>query len=108
MSNNPHRILIFGAGVIGSIFGGKLAAAEQDVTLLAQNTRLAELQENGIRIQQMNRALEEKFRFLQKSDIGIEPWKFQSIRFVPLWLLNWVMKLAFNTKWAETVISTIR
>ena len=42
------KILILGAGVIGSIYAGRLAAAGNSVTILARNTRLKELQENGL------------------------------------------------------------
>ncbi len=41
------RILIFGAGVIGSVYAGKLALSGQKVTLLARNNRLNELKEMG-------------------------------------------------------------
>lgn len=37
------RILIYGAGVIGSIFAGKLASTGCDVTILAGGKRLNEL-----------------------------------------------------------------
>jgi len=33
------------------------------------------------------------------------PRKFNVIVFTPLWFLNIIMSLAFNTRWAETVIS---
>lgn len=56
-------------------------------------------------IKQMNLALKENFKFLRKSDIGIVPRKFNVIVFTPLWLLNLIMRFAFNTRWAETVIS---
>ncbi len=55
-------------------------------------------------IKQMNLALQENFTFLKKSDIGIVPRKFSVIIFTPLWFLNLIMSLAFNTRWAETVI----
>lgn len=61
--------------------------------------------ENPDAIKQMNRALKENFRFLQASGIGIVPAKLNFFKIAPLWLLNISMKLVFNTKWAETVIS---
>ncbi len=42
------RILIYGAGVIGSIFAGKLAIAGNDVTVLARGNRLTELKNEGV------------------------------------------------------------
>ncbi|NLO40651.1 MAG: ketopantoate reductase family protein, partial [Ruminiclostridium sp.] len=42
------RILIYGAGVIGSIFAGKLAVSGEDVTVLARGKRVEELQQCGI------------------------------------------------------------
>lgn len=42
------KILIYGAGVIGSIFAGKLAIAGNMVTVLARGKRLEEIKKNGI------------------------------------------------------------
>jgi 2-dehydropantoate 2-reductase len=56
-------------------------------------------------IRQMNLALKENFTFLKKSGIGIEPFRLSAFRFLPLFILNPIMRFAFNTKWAETVIS---
>lgn len=42
------KILIYGAGVIGSIFAGKLALAGIDVTVLARGKRFSEIAQNGI------------------------------------------------------------
>ena len=56
-------------------------------------------------IRLMNLALKENFHFLKKSGIGIEPVKLNIIGVMPLGLLNIVMKYAFGTRWAETVIS---
>lgn len=60
---------------------------------------------NSLAIKQMNLALKENFKFLKDSGIGIKPWKLNIIRLMPLWVLNITMKYAFDTKWAETVIS---
>jgi 2-dehydropantoate 2-reductase len=42
------RFLVYGAGVIGSIFAAKLALAGFDVTVLARGRRYEEIAENGI------------------------------------------------------------
>ncbi len=42
------KILVFGAGPIGSLYAARLAAASHDVSLLARGRRLAELREYGI------------------------------------------------------------
>ena len=42
------RILIYGAGVIGSIFAGRLAASGEDITVLARGKRLEQLKQNGV------------------------------------------------------------
>jgi len=42
------KVLIYGAGVIGSIFAGKLAVAGFDVTVLARGKRFDELKNEGV------------------------------------------------------------
>lgn len=42
------KILIYGAGVIGSIFAVKLSLSGQDVTVLARGKRQEEIKDNGI------------------------------------------------------------
>lgn len=42
------KICVYGAGVIGSIFAGKLAIAGNDITVLARGKRLEEIKKNGI------------------------------------------------------------
>jgi 2-dehydropantoate 2-reductase len=42
------RILVLGAGVIGSVYAGKLLQAGHDVVLLARGPRLLDLQANGL------------------------------------------------------------
>jgi 2-dehydropantoate 2-reductase len=45
------KILIYGAGVIGSIFAGKLVRKGYDITILARGNRYKEIEENGIILQ---------------------------------------------------------
>lgn len=42
------RILVIGAGVIGSLFGAKLAETGNEVTVLARGRRLEEVQQHGL------------------------------------------------------------
>lgn len=42
------RILVLGAGVIGSVYSGKLLEAGHEVVLLARGSRLADLQSHGL------------------------------------------------------------
>ena len=48
MSAIKNRVLIFGAGVIGSIYAIKFIEAGVDVTVFARSNRLKALQENGL------------------------------------------------------------
>jgi 2-dehydropantoate 2-reductase len=48
------KILIYGAGVLGSLYAAKLQAAGQEVWLLARGQRLADLQENGLILEDEN------------------------------------------------------
>ena len=44
------RIAIFGSGGVGGYFGGRLAAAGEDVTFLARGAHLTAMQQNGLHI----------------------------------------------------------
>jgi 2-dehydropantoate 2-reductase len=51
------KIAIFGSGGVGGYFGGRLAAAEEDVTFLARGAHLNALQADGLHIESPNGAL---------------------------------------------------
>ena len=42
------KFLVFGAGVLGSLYAARLKQSGQDVTLLARSTRLRDIKEHGI------------------------------------------------------------
>ncbi|MCU1513675.1 MAG: Ketopantoate reductase [Microbacteriaceae bacterium] len=44
------KVLVYGAGVIGTLFAARLHEAGNDVSLLARGERLASLQENGVQL----------------------------------------------------------
>jgi 2-dehydropantoate 2-reductase len=54
------KILIIGAGVIGSVYGGLLAKHGNKVTFLARKNRLAELKEQGLILKWLNSGKEER------------------------------------------------
>lgn len=43
-----NKFLFYGAGVLGSLYAARLKQSGQDVTLLARNTRLKDIKDNGI------------------------------------------------------------
>lgn len=45
------RVLVFGAGVLGSLYAARLQRTGQDVTLLARGERLRQLRERGVVLQ---------------------------------------------------------
>ncbi len=48
------KIAVMGAGAVGGYFGGRLANAGHDVTLIARGAHLAALQTNGLQIKSPN------------------------------------------------------
>jgi 2-dehydropantoate 2-reductase len=55
------RILIVGAGAIGSLFAGKLAGSGKDVTLLARRGRLEAVRKIGLRLRESTSSKVERF-----------------------------------------------
>ena len=45
------RYVVFGAGAIGAVVGGRLFQAGRDVTLIARGAHLAALQADGLRLE---------------------------------------------------------
>jgi len=50
----PMKILIYGAGVLGSFYALGLAEGGHDVSILARGQRLADIREHGIVLEEMN------------------------------------------------------
>jgi 2-dehydropantoate 2-reductase len=50
-ASGPRRVLVLGAGVIGSVYAGKLIQAGHRVVMLARGRRLADLQTHGLLLQ---------------------------------------------------------
>lgn len=56
-----RKILVIGAGVLGSMYAGKLYRAGFDVTLLARGSRLEDLQQRGLLLQEDGREKIEQY-----------------------------------------------
>lgn len=55
------RILVVGAGAIGSLFAGKLAGSGKDVTILARGDRLEAVRKNGLHLRESTSSTVERF-----------------------------------------------
>lgn len=55
------RILVFGAGVVGSVYAGHLLQASHEVTLLARGRRLEDLRTHGLILDNAETGLREKW-----------------------------------------------
>ena len=55
------RILVVGAGAIGSLFAGKLAGSGNNVTLLARGDRLEAIRKNGLELRELTSSTVEQF-----------------------------------------------
>ena len=55
----PARILVYGAGPLGSLFASRLHQAGHDVTVLARGERLAQLREHGVLLHDVTTDLDE-------------------------------------------------
>ena len=64
------RIAVYGAGAVGGYFGGRLAQAGEDVTLIARGEHLAALQDRGLRVQSVTGDFQEN-RFQATDDPAV-------------------------------------
>src|SRR3954464_3764398 len=51
-----HRVAVLGAGAVGSYFGGMLAAAGVDVTLIGRSAHVDAIRRDGLRIETAERS----------------------------------------------------
>ncbi|CAN5711225.1 2-dehydropantoate 2-reductase [soil metagenome] len=64
--NTPLKVAVMGAGAVGSYFGGMLARAGHDVTLIARPQHVQAIRHNGLRMQ--TRTFDEQVRLHASSD----------------------------------------
>jgi 2-dehydropantoate 2-reductase len=56
------KVLVFGAGVIGTLYAARLQAAGHEVTVLARGTRLAEIQQHGLVVEDIGTSIRSSAR----------------------------------------------
>jgi 2-dehydropantoate 2-reductase len=66
------RILVFGAGVIGSVYAGKLRQAGHEVVLVARGRRLSDLQANGLVLEEAQSGQRTVLLVPSVSDVGAD------------------------------------
>lgn len=68
MNTKQNRILIFGAGVIGSVYALRFAQYGLDVTILARGKRLGALKRNGLRYNDNGTVKQISIKTIEKLD----------------------------------------
>lgn len=80
MINSKPRLLVFGAGVIGSLYALRFFQLGMDVILLARGNRLAELQKNGLRYSDKGTVQHARVKVIEK----LEDQEIYDFIFVPV------------------------
>jgi 2-dehydropantoate 2-reductase len=78
------RIAVIGAGGVGGYFGGKLAAAGNDVQFLARGRHLAAMREKGLRVESANGAVG-----IEKPDVTGDPAELRPADIVMVTVKLW-------------------
>ncbi len=82
MNTIKKRLLIFGAGIVGSIYALRFAKSGLDVTLLARGKRLDTLQKNGLRYNEHGTIKQMSIKTIGKlEDDDIYDFIFVPVRF---------------------------
>lgn len=77
-----HRILIFGAGVVGSVYALRFAQAGMDVTILARGKRLEALRKDGLRYSDNGAVKQLSIKTIEKlADDDIYDFIFVPVRY---------------------------
>lgn len=66
------KILVVGAGAIGSLFAGKLAGSGMDVTLLARGNRLQDIAKYGLRLQKSTSSTVEQYPVRSIASLAVD------------------------------------
>lgn len=82
MSTKQNRLLIFGAGVIGSVYALRFAQYGLDVTVLARGNRLNELRRNGLQYNDKGTIKQISIKTIEKlEDEDIYDYIFVPVRY---------------------------
>jgi 2-dehydropantoate 2-reductase len=81
MSKARPRILVLGAGIIGSLYAVKFALTGMDVTLIARGNRLSDINKNGLRYFEKGNESAVKMRAVESvADDDVYDYVFVAVR----------------------------
>ena len=118
------RILIFGAGVIGSLYGALLAEAEYDVSVYARGRRLERLTQGGLLYKRKGKIRKAPVSILSRPEaedrydfvfltvrdnlgaiavrkIRLSPGKMQAFRLLPTPLVGRILGFVFQSSFGD-------
>jgi len=82
LNTKPHRLLIFGAGVIGSVYALRFAQSGLDVTILARGKRLEALKRDGLKYNDHGTIKRIRIKTIEKlDDEDIYDYVFVPVRY---------------------------
>ena len=88
-TTRPLKVAVMGAGAVGCYYGGMLARAGHDVTLIARPLHVAAIAQNGLRLQ--TAAFDEQVRLAASSEASAQTSsnknnaRFMVITQLPVW-----------------------
>ena len=98
------RILIFGAGVIGSLYGALLAEAGYDVSVYARGRRLESLTQDGLLYKRKGKIRRASVNILSRLEakdcydlILLTVWENQ----LPTPLVGWILRFVFQSSFGD-------
>ena len=95
------KILIYGAGVIGSLYAALLAKSGQDVTVYARGRRLESLRKNGLRYKWDNEVKKAEVKILSELGMKLSPAKMNVFRMLPSGLVATILGATFRSRFGD-------
>lgn len=79
LREDAMRVIVFGAGVIGQIYAGRLAAAGHEVTLLARGHQVPQLRDRGVQLCRDGVTTVQRVPVLDVETLGAAPCSYDAL-----------------------------